>query len=71
MSAYLDELRDVIRRLHGVEATHVKSVPVKEMFGGQTVWDGIVEVFDLHGHPNRKVMHGRTTQTTQTIRSST
>lgn len=51
MSAYIDELRDVIRKLHGAEATHVKSVPVKEEFGGQTIWDGIVEVFDLHGHP--------------------
>ena len=41
----------VIRRLHGVEATHVESVPVKETFRGKTVWDGIVEVFELHGHP--------------------
>jgi hypothetical protein len=52
VSAYLDELRDVIKRLHGVEATHLKSVPVKETFRGQTVWEGIVEVFDLHGHPS-------------------
>jgi hypothetical protein len=51
MAAYLEELRDVIRRLHGVEATHVESVPIKETFKGKTVWDGIVEVFDLHGHP--------------------
>jgi hypothetical protein len=50
ISSYIDELRDVIRRLHGVEATHVKSVPVKETFKGQTVWEGIVEVFDLAGH---------------------
>ena len=35
----------------GTEAAHVESVPVKEMFQGQTVWDGIVEVFDLVGHP--------------------
>ena len=48
---YLDELRDVIRRLHGVEARHVESVPVKETFQGRTVWDGIVEVFELRGHP--------------------
>jgi hypothetical protein len=47
---YLEELRDVIRRLHGAEATHVQSVPVKETFKGETVWDGIVEVFDLAGH---------------------
>jgi hypothetical protein len=49
--SYLEELRDVIRRLHGAEATHVESVPVKEVFQGQTVWEGIVEVFDLVGHP--------------------
>ncbi len=48
--SYIQELQDVIRRLHGVEATHLESVPVKEVFQGQTVWDGIVEVFELTGH---------------------
>ena len=48
--SYIQELRDVIRRLHGAEATHVKSVPVTEVFQGQMVWEGIVEVFDLVGH---------------------
>jgi hypothetical protein len=37
--------------LHGAEATHVESVAVKETFHGKTVWEGIVEVFDLRGHP--------------------
>jgi hypothetical protein len=49
--SHLDDLRDIIRELHGVDATHVESVPVKEIFQGKTVWDGIVEVFDLHDHP--------------------
>ena len=48
---YIEDLKEVIRRLHGVESTHRQSVPVKEVFQGQTVWDGIVEVFDLQGHP--------------------
>ena len=48
---YLEELKDVIRRLHGAEATHVESVPVKEEFQGRTVWDGVVEVFELKNHP--------------------
>jgi hypothetical protein len=48
--SYIEELREVIRRLHGAEATHIESVPVKEVFQGQTVWEGIVEVFDLAGH---------------------
>ena len=48
--SYIDDLRDVIRKLHGVEATHVESVPVKETFQGKTVWEGIVEVFEIRGH---------------------
>ena len=48
---YIAELRDVIRRLHGAESEHVESVPVKETFKGETVWEGVVEVFDLFGHP--------------------
>jgi hypothetical protein len=44
-------MREAIRRMHGADATHVESVPVKETFRGETVWDGVVEVFDLHGHP--------------------
>jgi hypothetical protein len=48
---YIQELQDVIRRLHGVDAKHLESVPVKEVFQGRTVWDGIVEVFELRGHP--------------------
>ncbi len=49
--SYIEELQDVIRRLHGAEATHVESVPVKEEFQGRTVWDGVVEVFELKNHP--------------------
>jgi len=48
---YIEELRDVIRHLHGVESSHVESVPIKEVFQGKTVWEGIVEVFELNNHP--------------------
>ena len=37
MSAYIEELRAAIRRIHGAETTHVSSVPVKETFQGKTV----------------------------------
>jgi hypothetical protein len=50
LSKYIEELRDVIRHLHGVESSHVESVPVKETFQGRTIWEGIVEVFELVGH---------------------
>jgi hypothetical protein len=49
--SHIDELREAIHQLHGGKATHTASVPVKEVFDGKTVWDGIVEVFRLEGHP--------------------
>lgn len=48
---YIEELADAIRKMHGVKATHIESVPIKETHQGQTVWEGVVEVFELHGHP--------------------
>ena len=47
----IEELRDVIRKLHKAKAKHVESVHVTEVFQGKTIWDGMVEVFDLKGHP--------------------
>jgi hypothetical protein len=46
---YIDELRDVIKRLHGVDSMHVESIPIKEEFKGSTVCEGIVEVLSETG----------------------
>ena len=54
---HIDELREAIHRLHGGQATHHESVPVKEVFNGETVWDGIVEVFHLKGHPKTDTVY--------------
>lgn len=48
---HIDELRDVIHKLHGGRTTHLESVPVTEKHQGQIVWNGVVEVFQLRGHP--------------------
>ncbi|MES1993886.1 MAG: hypothetical protein V4457_09900 [Pseudomonadota bacterium] len=29
-------------------------MPVSETFGGKPVWEGVVHVFDLEGHPTAK-----------------
>ena len=55
---YIENLRAVIGKLHGCGAKHIASVPVHEVFQGKTVWDGIVEVFDLVGHPKAKRAYG-------------
>ena len=47
----IQELQEVIRKLHGNFATHIETVPVIETFEGKTVWEGKVEVFELHDHP--------------------
>lgn len=49
--SHIAALKEAVEKLHGVTAIHVESVPVKEEHKGQTVWDGIVEVFHIHGHP--------------------
>jgi len=58
--SHIEELRDVIRRHHEADSTHVASVPIKETFQGQTVWEGVVEVFDLIGHPTASRLYAWT-----------
>ena len=50
----------VINHLHGCKSEHVESVPVEEVFRGETVWKGDVEVFTLTGHPKAKRCYGWT-----------
>jgi len=50
----ITKLKDTIRATHGCESLHVESVPLKEVFEGQTAWEGTVEVFDLVAHPQAK-----------------
>lgn len=45
------DLKDAIESRHGGRATLAQSVPVKETHDGQTVWEGVVHVFDLADHP--------------------
>jgi hypothetical protein len=47
----VDQIRDSIEQMHGGTATLAQSVPVRESFEGKTVWEGVVHVFDLTGHP--------------------
>jgi hypothetical protein len=47
----VDQLRKAIEGLHRCSARLAQSVPVKETDKGTAVWDGVVHVFDLTGHP--------------------
>ena len=45
------ELRHAVESQHSGTATLAQSVPVRETFDGKSVWEGVVHVFDLAGHP--------------------
>jgi hypothetical protein len=49
-----DDMKAAIEGMHGANATFVQSVPVKEVHDGAPVWEGVVHVFDLAGHPKAK-----------------
>ena len=45
------QLKEAVEHMHGGTATLAQSVPVHETFEGKPVWEGVVHVFDLAGHP--------------------
>ena len=54
MSPRIQAIKDAVEAMHGCKAVHVSSAPTREMFGEKVVWEGVVEIFDLTGHPKAK-----------------
>lgn len=54
MSTRIEHLGRDIETTERCRAQHVESVPIREMFNGEVVWEGVVEVFDLIDHPTAK-----------------
>jgi hypothetical protein len=47
----IGSLKNVILNLHNCKSKGVESIPIKEEFEGETVWEGVVQVFNLIDHP--------------------
>ena len=47
----IGELRKAVERLHGGGAHLARSVRISESFDGKSVWEGVVHIFELKGHP--------------------
>lgn len=45
------ELAKAVEAMHVCAATPIGSEPVSEEFEGKPVWQGVVHIFELHGHP--------------------
>lgn len=54
MEVSKDDLKRAVETQHCCNATFIDALPIKEMFQGATVWEGIVHVFDLSGHSEAK-----------------
>jgi hypothetical protein len=54
MSDRIAKIKDAIVTMHGCKAAHVTSEFVIEIFQKQVAWDGMVETYDLTGHPKAK-----------------
>lgn len=58
MSERIKFLQKAFKQGYDIETEHVESVPIKDTFRGQTAWEGVVEVFDVKGHPHIKRAYG-------------
>lgn len=51
MEVSAHQLKQAVEGQHGGTAVLDYAAPVREIFDGQTVWEGVVHVFNLEGHP--------------------
>ena len=58
MTDLLKHIQRAVERAAECPAEHAESIPVLEMFRGQTAWEGVVEAFKLTGHPNAARAYG-------------
>ena len=46
----IDEIKLSVERMHSCKASYLEEVAVVEKFGSETVWEGIVYIFEIEGH---------------------
>lgn len=46
-----DDLKNAVEKMHACKAALVQSVPINEQYNDESVWRGVVQVFDISGHP--------------------
>ena len=54
MSERIEQFRQAVEKACECKAKHARSDAVIERFKGRTVWEGVLETFDLEGHPKAK-----------------
>lgn len=54
MNRWIETIQRDVEAHAQCAARHVESVPVREMFGDEVVWEGVVETFELDRHLQAK-----------------
>ncbi|MFN2621705.1 MAG: hypothetical protein ABR611_02570 [Chthoniobacterales bacterium] len=54
MSERIENLKRAVEWAYHCKAQHTSSTPILEVWGGEVVWDGVVETFELEGHVNAR-----------------
>ena len=54
MSQRIDDLKLLLERNEKCRAKHIESAVIREGIDGNVVWEGVVETFQLEGHPAAK-----------------
>jgi hypothetical protein len=55
---YISRLQAAVEQLHKCAAVYTETIPMHEVFQGQTVWQEEIEVFALYNHPRAKRAYG-------------
>ena len=53
----INALKNAVERMHCCKAFHVEEIALIENFGPKTVWQGIVRVFRIEGHPQTDICY--------------
>ena len=58
MTERIANIQKAVEKAAECPAKHLESVAVAEGFRNQMIWEGIVEIFALHGHAKAKRAYG-------------
>jgi hypothetical protein len=54
VSTRIERIQNAVEKLHNCRARHIGSDPIRDTFEGKTVWEGVVETFEVdHPKDNR------------------
>jgi hypothetical protein len=56
--SHLEYIQRAVEQAAGCKAVHADTEAVVEVFRGQVMWEGTVEIFNLAGHPKSKRAYG-------------